>query len=83
MKEKKRAISAIVEETVRIAASLPDDKARALLDYASYLAARADEASWQEQFAAEKYQPKLKNKLAEIKQRIAAGEFKPLNPRSL
>lgn len=74
---------AVAKETARIAESLPADKAQALLDYANYLAERAEEAEWNRRFGDPKYQPKLKAKLAEVKTRIAAGGFEPLDPSSL
>ena len=82
-KRKKKPSKMIVKETAHIAESLPADKAEALLDYAKYLAERAEEGEWDRRFSDRKYLPKLKAKLAEVKERIAAGEFAPLDPKLL
>lgn len=47
------------------------------------VAERAEEAEWDRRFSDPKYRPKLKAKLAEVKKKIAAGEFEPLDPSLL
>ena len=78
-KLKKKPSNMIVQETAHIAESLPAEQAAALLDYAKYLAERAEEAEWDRRLGDRKYLPKLKAKLAEVKKKIAAGEFSPLD----
>ncbi len=82
-RQQKNPSKAVAKETARIVESLPADKAEALLDYANYLAERAEEAEWDRRFSDPKYQPKLKAKLAEVKSKIVAGGFEPLDANLL
>ena len=58
-RRKKKPSKTVVQETARIVKSWPAEKAEALLDYATYLAERAEEAEWDRRFSDPKYQPKL------------------------
>ena len=77
--KKKKPSKTVVKETVRIVESLPADKAEALLDYAMYLAERADEAEWDRRFSDPKYDAKFSALLAEVEEEIAAGRTEPLD----
>jgi hypothetical protein len=50
--------------------SLPDDKAQALIEYARYLAEKADEEAWEQQLDDPKYEGKLSATLAEVEAEI-------------
>ncbi|MBI4229420.1 MAG: hypothetical protein HY608_01135 [Planctomycetes bacterium] len=52
--------STVIDEASRIVASLPPDKAQALLEYARFLAERADEEEWDRRFENPKYQDKFR-----------------------
>lgn len=73
----------IAEETARLVELLPEDKARALLDYARYLAEKADEEEWQRKFTDPRYRPRLSAMVAEVEREIAAGLDEPLDPDRL
>lgn len=76
-------MNTLVEEAVRIVESLPPDKAQALLEYARYLAEKAEEEAWERRFTDPKYAPKLTALMAEVEQDIAAGKSEPLDPNRL
>ena len=73
----------IAQETAKLVASLPPQKAEAVLDFARYLAERADDEAWDESFARAAHSPKFKAFLAEVEREIAEGKSEPLDPRKL
>ena len=78
-RRKKKTSRTVVKETARIVESLPADKAEELLDYAKYLAERAEEAEWDRRFSDPKYDAKFNALLAEVDEEIAAGRTEPLD----
>ncbi len=73
----------LAEEAARLVDMLPEDKAQALLEYARYLADRADEEEWERKFADEKYRPRLTAMMEDVEREIAAGQTEPLDPERL
>jgi len=73
-------MSVLAEEAARIVESLPPDKAQALLEYARYLADKADEEQWQKQFSDPKYAPKLQQLAEEALAEFRSGQTQPLDP---
>ncbi len=71
------------KETARIAESLPEEKARALLEYARYLAFHADEEAWERKLADPKYTSKLEAMASEALADYRAGKTKPIDPKKL
>lgn len=71
------------QETARLVASLPPQKAEAVLDFARYLAERADEEAWEKSFAKAAKSPKFKAFLDEARRDIAAGKGKTLDLNKL
>jgi hypothetical protein len=69
----------LAEEAARLVDMLPEEKAQALLEYARYLAEKADEEEWERQFADPKYRPKLQALMEEVEREIAAGQTEPLD----
>ena len=69
----------VAEETIQLVKSLSPEKAAALLDYARYLAEKADEEEWERKFSAAKYRPKLQKRLAEVDREIAQGQSEPMD----
>jgi hypothetical protein len=76
-------MNSLAEEAARLVALLPEDKARALLEYARYLAEKADEEEWERKFADPRYRPKLTAMMEEVEREIAAGKTAPLDPDPL
>ena len=77
------AMTKLAEEAARLVDMLPEDKAKALLEYARYLADKADEEEWERKFADPKYRPKLMAMMEEVEREIAAGQSEPLDPNRL
>lgn len=73
----------LAEEAARLVEMLPEDKAQALLDYARYLAEKADEEEWGRRFADPGYRPKLLALMEEVEREIAAGQTELLDPERL
>jgi hypothetical protein len=73
----------LAEEAARLVDMLPKDKALALLEYARYLAEKADEEEWERKFADPKYRPKLLALMDEVEREIAAGQTELLDPERL
>jgi hypothetical protein len=69
----------IAQEAAELVNSLPPEKAQALIEYARYLAEKADEEEWERKFSDPKYAPKLKSMMAEADEEIAAGRVLPLD----
>jgi hypothetical protein len=72
-------MNALTEEAVRLIETLPEDKARALLEFARYLAEKADEEAWERKFADPRYRPRLAAVMEEVEQEIAAGRTTALD----
>lgn len=73
----------LAEEAAKLIDSLPPEKARALLDYARYLAEHVDEEDWDHQFSDPKYAKKFGALLAEVDREIAQGKTEPFDPSRL
>ncbi|MBI4230713.1 MAG: hypothetical protein HY608_07740 [Planctomycetes bacterium] len=71
--------SAVADEAAKLAASLPPDKAQALLEYARYLAEKAEEEAWERRFSDPRYAKKFQAMVDEVKQDIAKGKTEPLD----
>jgi predicted Zn-dependent protease len=76
-------MSTTSEETARIAASLPPDKAEALLEFARYLAEKADEQEWDRRFSDPRYSAKLTKMADEARTEFHTGQTQPLDPDSM
>lgn len=72
-------MNALAEEAVRLIEALPEDKARALLEFARYPAEKSDEEEWERKFADPRYRPRLTAMMEEVEQEIAAGRTTPLD----
>jgi hypothetical protein len=73
----------LAQEAAKLVDSLPPDKAQALLEYARFLAEKADEEGWDCKTSDPKYAAKI-NKLAqEVDKQIAAGKAEPLDTSRL
>jgi hypothetical protein len=75
--------SLLAKEAARLVDLLPQEKAKAVLDYAHYLVEKADEEEWERKWADPRYQPKLSGLMAEVEREIAAGQDEPLDPQRL
>jgi hypothetical protein len=73
----------VAEETAAIVAALSQEKARAVLDFARFLAEDADERTWDERFAAAENSPRFRERLAQVDREIAEGHSSPLDPGQL
>lgn len=73
-------MTTLAEEAVRLIETLPEDKARALLEFARFLAEKADEEEWERKFSDPHYRPRLTAMLEEVEQEIAAGRTTPFDP---
>jgi hypothetical protein len=69
----------LAEEAARLVELLPEDKAQALIEYARYLADKADEEAWERRFNDPKYRPRLSAVMQEVEREIAAGQAEPLD----
>ena len=76
-------MKSLAEEAARLVESLPADKARALIEFARYLADRAEEEGWDRRFGDPKYAPRLKALMAQVESDIDAGKTDPLDPQRL
>jgi hypothetical protein len=75
-------MTTLAQEAAKLVDALPADKAQALIEYARYLAEKADEEAWDNKFGDAKYAPKLKTLMSDVEAEIAAEkdsalEFKP------
>lgn len=73
-------MSAVAEQAAKLIDSLPPDKAQALLEYARFLAEKADEEGWEKRFSDPSYAPKLKAMAEQALAELHAGSAKPLDP---
>jgi hypothetical protein len=72
-------MSPLAEEAARLIESLPPEKARALIEYARYLAEKSDEDDWDRRFNNPTYAAKLKARMAEVEREIQKGNSEPLD----
>ena len=71
----------VAEETAALVSSLPSEKANAVLEFARYLAERADELEWEKRL---NNPPKrFVDRMAEVTREIAAGKAKPMDTDQL
>jgi hypothetical protein len=73
----------VAEETATIVSALPLEKARAVLDFARFLADQADERAWDERLAAAADSPRFQKRLSEANQEISQGKSSPLDTNQL
>ncbi len=73
----------LAEEAARLVDSLPQDKAHALIEYARFLAEKADEELWEQQFDDPRYAPRVAAAAAEVDGEIRAGQGEALDPDRL
>jgi hypothetical protein len=73
----------LAEEAAKLVDSLPPEKAKALIEYARYLADKADEEGWERRFGDPSFQPKFTAMLREAERDISEGKTEPLDPRRL
>ena len=76
-------MKSLAREAARLVESLPPQKARALIDYARYLAERADEEEWDRKFGDRRYAAKLKKLLGRVEREIRTGKTERLDPDRL
>jgi len=72
-------MTSLAREAARLVDSLPREKARALIEYARYLADKAGEEEWDRQFSEPKYRRKFRALVAQVERDIAAGKTEPLD----
>ena len=73
-------MTAAAKELVELVGALPEDKARAVVDFARFLQHQADDAAWERIIAVKHSYPKLE-KFADDALREGAAE--PLDPGKL
>ena len=82
-KAKKKSVSKLAREAADIIESLPPKYAEALLEYANYLADKADEEEWDRKFSDPKHRAKLEALAEEARADDAAGRTTPLDPAQM
>jgi hypothetical protein len=75
-REHNGGMNAYAEEAVRLIEALPEEKARALLEFARYLAEKADEEEWERKFSDPSYRPKL-TAMMEVENRATRTVYLP------
>jgi hypothetical protein len=73
-------MSAAVRELIEIVDGLPEDQARAVVDFARFLQQQAGDREWERILAAERTYPKLESFAAEA---LREGRAEPLDPSKL
>ena len=73
----------MAEEAARLVDAMPLEKAQALLEFARYLADRADEDAWERRLGDPQYATKLGSMLSEARREIAEGKAEALDPNRL
>jgi hypothetical protein len=68
----------LAQEAARLVEALPREKAQALIEYARYLAEKADDEEWDRKFSDPRYAPKLKKLMARVEREIRTGATEPL-----
>jgi hypothetical protein len=71
------------EEAAQIVEALPPDKAKALIEYARYLAETADREHWDRQFSDPRYEQKLQQMAEQARDEFRTGATAPLDPDEL
>ena len=69
----------ITEETAALLESLPEEKAREVLDFARYLADRAEEDAWEKSLS----NPKAREKLQRFAEEALKEPAEPLDPEKM
>ncbi len=77
------SMTALAEETARLVDSLPPSKAQALVEFARYLADKADEEDWDRQLGDPRYASKLAAASVDAKRDADSGAATPLDPERL
>jgi hypothetical protein len=72
-------VTKLAEEAARLVDSLPPEKAQAIVEFARYLADKADEDAWQARVTSPRHAPKLEAMMADVEREIAAGAGEPLD----
>ena len=73
-------MTAAAKELVELVGALPEDKARAVVDFARFLQHQADDAAWERIIAAKHSYPKLETFAAAT---LREGAAEPLDPGKL
>jgi hypothetical protein len=73
-------MSSSTQELVAIVEALPEDKARAVVDFARFLQQQGGDAEWERIVAARRPYPKLEQFAAAA---LREGEAEPLDPAKL
>ncbi len=73
-------MSIVSEKTAKLIDSLPPEKAQALLEYATFLAEKADEEAWEKRFSNPVNAPKLKAMADQALAELNPGQAEPLDP---
>ena len=73
-------MSPIAKETAEILESLPAGKAKALLEYARFLAEKTDEKAWDRSFSAARRSGKFRALGSKALADLRSGKARPLDP---
>ncbi len=73
----------LAKEAARMVDDLPFEKAKAVVEYARYLAEKAEDEAWERRFTAAKHTNKFKAFLKTVDRQIAGGKAKLLDLRRL
>ena len=73
-------MSAVAQELLEIVDGFPEDKARAVVDFARFLQQQAGDREWERIIAAQGVYPKLEKFAAEA---LREGTAEPLDPAKL
>jgi hypothetical protein len=73
-------MTAVAKELVEIVGSLPEDKAREVVDFARFLQQQAGDREWERIIAEQRAYPKLDKFVAEA---LREGPAEPLDPSKL
>jgi len=73
-------MTAAAKELVELVGALPEDKARAVVDFARFLQQQAGDAAWERIIAANRSYPKLEEFAAAA---LREGAAEPLDPGKL
>lgn len=77
------SMTKLAKEAVKLIDALPPEKARALLDYARFLAEHADEEAWEHRLNEPKYLRKLKDLGEKARREFRAGKTRLLDPNKM
>jgi hypothetical protein len=73
-------MTAAAKELVELVGALPEDKARAVVDFARFLQHQADNAAWERIIATRHFYPKLEKFATDA---LREGAAEPLDPDKL